>query len=148
MNSIGQLEAYFKGLAEASRLRILNLLLYGELCGCDIQYVLEMTQPNVSRHLLYLKHAGLVTDRREGFRVFYRLADSANGELKPLFVFLRTAFAGDQILQDDLVRLKWAIKEGACQMRQVATLPGLTGPAPMPGRGSPRALRPGFPALS
>ena len=61
-----ELEQCFKGLADQSRLRILNLLLQGELCVCDIRYVLEASQPNVSRHLTYLKSSGLVADRREG----------------------------------------------------------------------------------
>lgn len=122
-NPPAQLEAYFKGLADASRLRILNLLLYGELCGCDIQYVLEITQPNVSRHLTYLKHAGLVSDRREGFRVFYRLADAANRELKGLLGFLRSAFEAGEVFQSDLGRLKQAIKEGACQMQPTLAFP-------------------------
>jgi len=50
-----QLTDAFKGLADPTRLRILNLLLHGELCGCDIQVVLETPQPNASRHLTYLK---------------------------------------------------------------------------------------------
>ena len=52
------LEQLFKGLADQSRLRILNLLFTGELCVCDIQYVLESSQPNVSRHLTYLRNSG------------------------------------------------------------------------------------------
>ncbi len=63
------LDQYFRGLADATRVRILNLLLHGELCVCDIQRVLDSPQPNVSRHLTYLKNSGLVLDRREGFRV-------------------------------------------------------------------------------
>ena len=65
-----ELEQYFKALADANRLRILNLLLHGELCVCDIQFVLEAAQPTVSRHLAYLKNSGLVLDRRDGLRVF------------------------------------------------------------------------------
>ena len=61
-----ELEQLFKGLADQTRLRILNLLIHGELCVCDIQYVLESPQPNVSRHLTYLKNSGLVLDRRDG----------------------------------------------------------------------------------
>ena len=68
------LEQLFKGLADQTRLRILNLLIHGELCVCDIQYVLESSQPNVSRHLTYLKNSGLLLDRREGARMYYRLA--------------------------------------------------------------------------
>jgi hypothetical protein len=60
-----ELEQYFKALGDANRLRILNLLLHGELCVCDIQFVLAASQPNVSRHLAYLKNSGLVIDRRD-----------------------------------------------------------------------------------
>ena len=56
-----ELEQYFKALGDNNRLRIINLLLHGELCVCDIQYVLENSQPNVSRHLAYLKNSGMVT---------------------------------------------------------------------------------------
>ncbi len=133
MASLAELEGYFKGLAEATRLRIINLLLYGELCGCDIQYVLNLTQSNVSRHLTYLKHAGLVTDRREGFRVFHRLTDAANDRLRPLFEFLRSAFATDRIFQNDLLQLRQAIENGVCQMRPVAILPQLVRWEPQAG---------------
>ena len=77
-----ELEQYFKALDDTNRLRILNLLLHGELCVCDIQYVLRATQPNVSRHLSYLKNSGLVLDRRGGYRIFYRLADQKQGTEK------------------------------------------------------------------
>jgi ArsR family transcriptional regulator len=116
------LERCFKGLADTNRLRIVNLLLYGELCGCDIQYVLETSQPNVSRHLTYLKHAGLVSDRREGFRVFYRLSDENTGKLKALFHFLQDAFDFDSALRQDVARLKQAIKDGACIIQQIQPL--------------------------
>ena len=86
-----ELEQYCKGMADRNRLRILNLLLHGELCGCDIQYVLDTSQPNISRHLQYLKNSGLVLDRRDGFRIFYRLAEPTQGAKKHLFDFLRQA---------------------------------------------------------
>ena len=140
-NRQAELEACFKALGDGNRLRILNLLLHGELCGCDIQYVLEMTQSNVSRHLAYLKHSGLVTDRREGFRVFHGLADPANGELKPLFEFLRAVFREDDNFRNDLARLKQAIKDGSCQMEQIIALPGPASRKPAPGRNAGRSLR-------
>ena len=104
----------FKGLADENRLRIVNLLLHGELCGCDIQYVLDNSQPNISRHLSYLKHSGLVQDRRDGFRVFYRLAEPQKGTRRQLFEFLRQAFQDDTTLRRDVERLKHAIRGGAC----------------------------------
>ena len=137
---ISRVEGYFKGLADSSRLRILNLLLYGELCGCDIQYVLGLSQTNVSRHLTYLKHAGLVADRREGYRVFYRLADTPSGTIPALFEFLRAVFKADENLQQDLVRLKQAVREGACTIQQKRPLPRSTALA-MAGRLGGRSVR-------
>jgi ArsR family transcriptional regulator len=131
-----ELEGYFRGLADTTRLRIVNLLLFGELCGCDIQHVLETSQPNVSRHLVYLKHAGLVRDRREGYRVFYRLTEPGAKTVRELFEFLRGAFKHDQKLRNDLRLLKEAIREGACMMQQTRPLPKLTDgpPAGRPSR--------------
>jgi ArsR family transcriptional regulator len=111
---MGDLEKSFKGLADQSRLRIINLLLHGELCGCDIQYVLNNSQPNISRHLTYLKNAGLVQDRRDGYRIFYRLTEPQRGSRKQLFEFLQSAFKSDEPMQRDVERLKQAIKGGAC----------------------------------
>jgi len=111
-----ELERNLKGLADATRLRIINLLSWGELCGCDIQRVLEASQSNVSRHLTYLKHAGLVTDRREGFRVFYQLVPADDQTLKSLFEFLAAAFRRDENFRSDLRRLRHAIKDGACMV--------------------------------
>jgi ArsR family transcriptional regulator, arsenate/arsenite/antimonite-responsive transcriptional repressor len=108
------LERIFKGLADQNRLRILGLLLHGELCVCDIQFVLEAPQPNVSRHLTYLKNSGLATDRREGPRIYYRLADPSGGINGPLFSFLREAFRGLEIIAQDSRKLEDAIKNGSC----------------------------------
>ncbi len=111
-----ELEQYFKALADTNRLRILNLLLHGELCVCDIQYVLEATQPNVSRHLSYLKNSGLVLDRRDGYRIFYRLADPKQGAKRPLFEFLQNAYQSEEKLAEDNRRLKEAIEAGSCTL--------------------------------
>lgn len=116
MEHSGMLEAFFKGLADVSRLRILNLLLHGELCGCDIQYVLDATQSNVSRHLTYLKNSGLVLDRRAGYRVYYRLTTKISPDHKLLFEYLQQAFRREKLFAEDLKTLKNAIKEGACMV--------------------------------
>ena len=108
------LEDYFKGLADHNRMRIINLLLHGELCVCDIQRILDASQPNVSRHLNYLKHSGLVLDRREGFRVFYRLSAEGDSKLRNLWEFLRVIFKREGVLQADLRKLRQAMREGAC----------------------------------
>jgi ArsR family transcriptional regulator len=124
-----ELERYCKGLADGNRLRILNLLLHGELCGCDIQYVLDTSQPNISRHLQYLKNSGLVLDRRDGFRIFYRLAEPIQGAKKYLFEFLQRACKNEEPFQDDTRKLKEAIQDGSCtrsEWRPYSVLPRAT----------------------
>jgi len=113
-----ELEQLFKGLADQTRIRILNLLIHGELCVCDIQYVLESPQPNVSRHLTYLKNSSLVLDRRDGSRMFYRLAQPADGVHKLLFGFLRDAFQSSEALAEDSRKLKKAIATGSCTVSE------------------------------
>lgn len=122
---MNELEKYFKGLADINRLRILNLLLRGELCGCDIQYVLETSQPNVSRHLQYLKNSALVHDRREGYRVFYQLAECRTGTRKSLFEFLQLAFKNEEPFRGDLKRLKEAVAQGACTLSELSNIRAL-----------------------
>ncbi len=113
-----ELERLFKGLADQTRIRILNLLIHGELCVCDVQYVLESPQPNVSRHLTYLKNSGLVLDRRDGSRTYYRLAQPAGGVHKLLFGFLRDAFQSSEELAEDSRKLKKAIETGSCTVSE------------------------------
>ena len=71
---IQALERTFQALADGTRLRILGLLLSGEVCVCSLHESLGIAQPKVSRHLAYLRRAGLVATRREGLWVHYRLA--------------------------------------------------------------------------
>jgi ArsR family transcriptional regulator len=67
------MESLFKALADATRLRILGLLLTGEVCVCDIHESLKIPQPKASRHLAYLRRSGLVDTRRDGLWIHYRL---------------------------------------------------------------------------
>jgi ArsR family transcriptional regulator, arsenate/arsenite/antimonite-responsive transcriptional repressor len=121
-----KLASYFKGLADENRVRILNLLFHGELCGCDIQHVLGATQSTVSRHLSYLKNTGLVLDRRAGYRVYYRLVQSEDPEIADLFHYLTPAFAKDKALKADLKKLREAIKEGSCTVSEWKPMSGLS----------------------
>jgi ArsR family transcriptional regulator len=115
---MGTVEDYFKGLADINRLRIMNLLLAGELCGCDIQHVIGVTQSNVSRHLTYLKRSGLVADRRAGYRIYYRLMGDNKQEYKALISYLKVALKGKLFLADTK-KLKEAIKNGACSVSEL-----------------------------
>jgi ArsR family transcriptional regulator len=113
-----ELEHYFKALADSTRLRILNLLLHGELCVCDIQHVLDAAQPTVSRHLAYLRNAGLVRDRRDGYRIFYRLADQKDSAKRLLYRFLREIGTADDTFDADNRQLRSVIKAGACTLSE------------------------------
>ncbi len=64
--------ALFKALSDETRLRIYLLLGQGELCVCQIQVALAMSQTKISRHLTVLRNAGLVTARREGLWMYYQ----------------------------------------------------------------------------
>jgi ArsR family transcriptional regulator, arsenate/arsenite/antimonite-responsive transcriptional repressor len=68
------LEATYKALADATRLRMLAMLVEGEICVCDIHDTLRLPQPTASRHLGYLRRAGLVETRRQGTWMHYRMA--------------------------------------------------------------------------
>ncbi len=86
--------AIFKALADETRLRILMLLLDGELCVCEIIAALELPQSTISRHLAYLKRTGWVRDRKQGVWMYYKL-DAGDDRLRnPLTATLRNSLAG------------------------------------------------------
>lgn len=64
----------FRALADPTRLRLLNLIADREICVCYFVEILRISQPKVSRHLAYLRRAGIAASRREGKWVHYRLA--------------------------------------------------------------------------
>jgi ArsR family transcriptional regulator len=109
------MESQLKALADATRLRIVNLLLEGEMCGCDIGEVLHLSQPNISQHVAYLRHAGLVSRRREGYRVYYRLVEKRNPLFSGVLEPLRLVFESDRVFVCDTQRLRKAIGEGRCK---------------------------------
>jgi ArsR family transcriptional regulator, arsenate/arsenite/antimonite-responsive transcriptional repressor len=71
---LDSVDRIFKALADPTRIRILGLLTAGEICVCHIHESLRLPQPLVSRHLAYLRRAGLVETRKEGLWVHYRMA--------------------------------------------------------------------------
>ena len=71
-------ERTFQALSDATRLRILGLLVTGEVCVCEIFEALRISQPKASRHLASLRKSGLVATRRKGLWVYYRLAETGD----------------------------------------------------------------------
>jgi ArsR family transcriptional regulator len=106
------LEGYFKALGDSTRLRILGLLLTGEVCVCHIHESLRIAQPKASRHLAYLRRAGLVEARRDGLWMHYRLADVPDPVLRALTETLRHALTHLDAVHKDADRLHK--KTGCC----------------------------------
>ena len=89
---VAGLDALFKGFADPTRIRILNVLAAGELCVCDIHEILELPQSLVSRHLARLRNAGLVEVERESQFAHYRLAAAGTTVHRNLVNCVRTSF--------------------------------------------------------
>jgi len=99
-------ERVFRAVSDKTRLRILNLLLSGELCVCDIVSILAVPQPTASRHLAYLRKAGLVNVRKEGVWCYYRLAPAATEFEEALLTCLTCCAEQMPVLRTDRKRLK------------------------------------------
>lgn len=96
----------FRALADETRLRILGLLLTGEVCVCDIQDSLRIPQPKASRHLAYLRRAGLVHARRDGLWIHYRLATPTDRAVTDITEAVRHALTSSEEVQKDIRRLQ------------------------------------------
>ncbi|MER3524865.1 MAG: ArsR family transcriptional regulator [Ignavibacteria bacterium] len=109
------LAAIFKALADEARLRILNLIFRtGELCVCDIEAITGFTQTKTSRHLAYLRNAGLVDTRQQGLWVLYSLARPKNPEHEKLIGCLKTLLETNPVALRDTRELVKNINKGCC----------------------------------
>jgi ArsR family transcriptional regulator len=101
----------FRAFSDRTRLRILHLLLGGELCVCDIVTVIKIAQPKASRHLSYLLRAGLIKKRKEGLWAYYQLAPASSPLHRSLFKCLEECFTEMPELAADARRAK---RENVC----------------------------------
>ena len=120
------LHRVFKALADPTRLRILNLLMESPFCVCELGQVLQLTQPLISRHLAYLKNAGLVQDHRQGMRVQYSINLDCQNRAG-FDAFLRNALSSDLACREDLRRCRQIEDESGRQSKSEATsvVPGI-----------------------
>jgi ArsR family transcriptional regulator len=102
----------FQSLGDPTRLRILGLLLTGEVCVCHIHESLRIPQPKASRHLAYLRRAGLVDTRREGLWVYYRVAASGDPIVSTIRQSVTDALGHLETVRRDTGRLHK--KTGCC----------------------------------
>ncbi|OGR78280.1 MAG: hypothetical protein A3I11_01850 [Elusimicrobia bacterium RIFCSPLOWO2_02_FULL_39_32] len=97
-----KIDQVFRAFADVTRLRILNLLKRKEeLCVCELIEVLHIGQSKVSRHLAYLKKAGLVQDRKEGLWSYYSLTKTKGAFHRRLIACLDECFNEVSILKKD-----------------------------------------------
>ena len=104
-----------KALADETRLRIVRLLQeLGELCVCDVETGLDITQSRASRHMTQLRQAGLVADRRDGTWVYYRIAEPLSPAAQSALAALRDATRTDRRTKKDIESTK-AARRSPCR---------------------------------
>jgi len=99
-------ELFFRALADRTRLRLLILMRNDEVCVCFFVEILKTNQPKISRHLAYLRRAGIVGARREGPWMHYRIAEPTDAEATRVLKSVMAWLADDQEMQRDRERLQ------------------------------------------
>lgn len=109
----------FAALADPTRLRLLNLMAGREVCVCYFVAILRQGQPKISRHLAYLRSSGIVSARREGKWMHYRIRWPEDGAVVSILNEVLRSLAGSKEMQADLARLERACCEPAKAIVQV-----------------------------
>jgi ArsR family transcriptional regulator len=109
-----KVDAMFRAFSDRNRLRILHLLQSGECCVGDIVSVIQTPQPRASRHLAYLRRAGLVVTRKAGLWTYYSLAPAKTTFHKKLLECLSSCFSDVTELRTDARRAAKIRAEGGC----------------------------------
>lgn len=104
----------FRAFSDGTRLRILHLLRTGETCVCDLVEVLGVPQPKVSRHLAYLRKAGLVRARKQGLWSYYTLAPAGGAFHAKLLECLSCCFRDVPEFARDAERLSRCNASSSC----------------------------------
>ena len=99
------LELFFRALADRTRLRLINLIGDDEVCVCFLVEIIGVNQPKISRHLAYLRRAGIVAARRDGKWMHYRLQIPPNPYAATVLREVRTWLANDKSINADRQRL-------------------------------------------
>lgn len=101
-----------KALGDETRLRILNLLLKGELCVCELEHLLDINQSNASRHLNKLIVSGIVEFEKRALYVYYRINKELYNKYPALVEFLSKELASLNKFKTDIERLEIYKKSG------------------------------------
>ena len=114
----------FAALSDRTRLRLLNLMDGREVCVCYFVEILGQSQPKISRHLAYLRRAGVVDARREGKWVHYKIVVPADRGAAKILRETLAVLREDKAMQSDLNRLN----KSCCAPQKISALDG----APVP----------------
>ena len=120
---LATMEQVFQALGDSTRLRILGLLMAGEVCVCHIHESLGISQPKASRHLAYLRRAGIVEARRDGLWVHYRLAETNDPLIRTVRDVVAHALGHLTAVRRDAARLQ---RKTGCCLPEAKPVPGLT----------------------
>lgn len=123
---VAPLDQLFRALADPTRLRLVNLMSEQEICVCYFTEVIGAPQPKISRHLAYLRRAGIVAARREGKWMHYRLIIPQNRHAASIFRSTIDALKQDKEMRKDFDRLTRA----CCGPKSLVQILG----APLPSR--------------
>jgi ArsR family transcriptional regulator, arsenate/arsenite/antimonite-responsive transcriptional repressor len=123
-NKAALLSQLFSAFADPTRLRLLNLMSEQEMCVCYFTQVIGAPQPKISRHLAYLRRAGIVAARRQGRWMHYRLARPRDPQVASILRATLAALRTDGQMQRDREHLEHA----CCGPKSLVQLMG----APMP----------------
>lgn len=109
----------FKALSEGSRLRILALLIEEELCVCEIENSLNMTQSNASRHLTILRQSGILDCNKKAQWAYYRVNEDFKVKNKGLWEYLVVELKKIPTYQQDYEQLIRCKEEDVCSQRNI-----------------------------
>ena len=121
------IERFFQALGDNTRLRLLNLMGDQEICVCYFVEILNQPQPKISRHLAYLRNAGIVTARRDGKWMHYRIVMPPNEGAARVLQDILQWFKEEKTMQADRAKLTKA----CCMPQKFVTLQGAPLPAPV-----------------
>jgi ArsR family transcriptional regulator len=122
------LDLLFRALADPTRLRLLNLIADREICVCYFVEILKTSQPKISRHLAYLRKAGIVASRRDGKWMHYRLAVPRDEVAAKILRETLGHLRGKPEMQRDIARLSSV----CCAPQKFVLLQGAPQPALVP----------------
>jgi ArsR family transcriptional regulator, arsenate/arsenite/antimonite-responsive transcriptional repressor len=105
-NVLSEMETLFLALADKTRLRLLNLMREDEICVCYFTEVLGESQPKISRHLAYLRNAGIVSTRREGKWMHYSIEMPSNAYAAQVLKNTLEWLKAQDNMQEDLKKLE------------------------------------------